>query len=261
MNPKSPGQYNEDFIIALQWMWGDGFLSPGGAEEVATMLAEVSVSECNVLDVGCGLGVIDVALVQQYGAASVVGVDVEAHLIAHCEERARKAGIAHRTQYKLIEPGPLPFDNGSFDMVFSKDAIVHMPDKSAFYAEAHRVLKPGGLFVGSDWLGGDETTFTDRAAQWLEFVHLNFRMQDMAHTQEAMEAAGFENVTMNDRNLWYQTAIKSELETLSGDKLAELAALIGQEEADYRLRSSQLKQQAIEDGYLRPTHFVARKPG
>ena len=38
------------------------------------------------------------------------------------------------------------------DIVFSKDSIVHIPDKEALAADAFRVLKPGGWFVASDWL-------------------------------------------------------------------------------------------------------------
>ena len=36
-------QYNENFNTALQWMWGDGFLSPGGPEEVASMLEGIDL--------------------------------------------------------------------------------------------------------------------------------------------------------------------------------------------------------------------------
>ena len=56
--------------------------------------------------------------------------------------------------FQLVEPGPLPFADQSFDAVFTKDAIVHIPDKPPFYREVLRVLRPGGLFVGSDWLCG-----------------------------------------------------------------------------------------------------------
>ena len=43
-----------------------------------------------------------------------------------------------------------------FDIVFSKDSIVHIPDKHALMAEVFRVLKPGGRFVASDWLIGHD---------------------------------------------------------------------------------------------------------
>ena len=47
----------------------------------------------------------------------------------------------------------LPFAEESFDVVFSKDAIIHVADKRLLAAEIHRVLKSGGIFAASDWVG------------------------------------------------------------------------------------------------------------
>ena len=190
--PERKSQYTENVNAALQWMWGDGYLSPGGAEEVAAMLRGVDVAGRNVLEIGSGLGAASVTLVEKYGAHSVLGVDVEAHLVEHSRERARAAGLDERVRFRLVDPGPLPFDDGSHDMVFSKDAIVHIPDKAACYAEVLRVLAPGGVFVGSDWLRGGEDTYTSDAREWLEFVHLDFRMETLEQTRRALERSGFE---------------------------------------------------------------------
>lgn len=258
-----PSQYNDKFNQALQWMWGDGFLSPGGAEEVKEMLEAsggVGIAGADVLEVGCGLGAAAVMLINDFGASSVFGLDVEAHLIAHCRERAERAGLAGRTSFELVEPGPLPVEDSRFDVVFSKDAIVHIPDKTAFYGEVMRVLKPGGWIVASDWLRGGEATFTPKAREWLEFVHLNFQMQQGADTVADLEAAGFESVALNDRNDWYQGEIIRELASLEGDRFKELETMIGADEAAYRLKNSRLKKHAIDDGFLRPTHIKARKP-
>lgn len=252
------GQYTESFNVALQHLWGDGFLSPGGPLEVAAMLEGVDVMGARVLDVGSGLGAAAVLLATEYGASSVVGVDVEAHLIEHATARAERAGVADRVSFTLIEPGPLPFDDGSFDVLFTKDAIVHIPDKPAFYAEVTRVLSPGGAFVGSDWLRGGPDTATPRAEAWLKFVHLNFRMQTIDELQSSLEAAGFGDVRLNDRNEWYQGEILNELAAVTGDRYADLVAKIGAEDAGYRLESSQRKRDAIDDGFLRPTHFFGR---
>ena len=136
-----------------------------------------------------------------------------------------------------------------------------MPDKVAFYREALRVLRPGGLMVGSDWLRGDETTLTSRAQSWLDFVHLDFRMSDLESTRSAISTVGFENVSLRDRNEWYQIEINKEISTLEGDNFSKLEQLIGKDEAGYRLESSRLKKCAIDDGFLRPTHFFGYKPG
>lgn len=254
-----PSQYNADFNTALQWMWGDGYLAPGGPGEVAALMEGLSIKGAEVLDIGSGLGAVDVLLAEQYGAASVCGVDVEPHLIEQATERAANAGCGDRIRFQLVEPGPLPFPEGTFDAVFTKDAIVHIPDKEAFYKDVLRILKPGGLFVGSDWLRGGDHTFTDVAKKWLEVVHLNFQMKDLAHTQQAMERGGFERVSLRDRNDWYQEEVKNELASLEGERYAGLVARIGEEQAAYRRESSRLKKQAIDVGFLRPTHFAAYK--
>ena len=86
-------------------------------------------------------------------------------------------------------------------------------------------------------------------------------MQDMAHTESAMKAAGFTELRFNDRNAWYREAIKHEIASISGERLRALGEEIGDKEAQYRHQSSIYKQDAIDDGFLRPTHFVAKKPG
>ena len=258
--PERKSQYTNDVNTALQWMWGDGYLSPGGAEEVAAMLHGVDVGDRHVLEIGSGLGAAAVALVRTYAARSVLGFDVEPHLVDQARERAAKAGLAEQVRFQLVDPGPLPVGDEAFDMVFSKDAIVHIPDKAACYAEAHRVLRPGGVFVGSDWLRGGEETYTSEAREWLDFVRLDFRMETLEQTRQALERSGFERVTLDDRNEWYKREIRNELATLSGDAYEALVELVGEEAAEHRRQSSIRKQQVIELGFLRPTHFVGYKP-
>ncbi len=253
-------QYTENFITALQWMWGDGYLAPGGPEEVAELLSDVKIKGSNVLDIGCGLGAISILLAENYGAKSVLGIDVEPHLIEHSRRRAEKSGLAETVQFELVDPGPLKFDSRSFNIVFSKDSIVHIPEKQAFYKDVLRVLKPGGVFVGSDWLRGGEKEYSPTAVEWLGFIHLDFQMQNLDQTKFAMEQAGFNHVRLIDRNEWYRIEVKKELAALSGDRLKQLMNKIGSHQAGYRLKSSQLKRKVIEEGFLRPTHFVGYKP-
>ena len=42
-----------------------------------------------------------------------------------------------------VKPGPFPFENDEFDIVFSKDSIVHVHDKEKLSEEVFRILKPG----------------------------------------------------------------------------------------------------------------------
>jgi len=258
-DPKRQYQYTEDFIAGLQWIWGEGYLSPGGPEEVAELLRGVSVDDCDVLDIGSGLGELDILLATVYGARTVLGIDVEAPLIDHAQRRAADTGLGDRVRFQLVEPGPFPFNDNSFDIVFSKDSIIHISDKKALYTDVFRVLKPGGVFAGSDWLRGGEGEYSQRALEWLEVVHLRFDMKNLAQTQQGLAEVGFEKIQLRDRNEWYREEIKKELGTLAGNKYDELVRRIGSEKAAQRLKSSSLKQQVIEEGFLRPTHFIGYK--
>lgn len=261
MSDDTANEYTEDFITGLQWMWGDGYLSPGGPEEVSAMLQGVEIQGRDVLDIGSGLGAIDILLAQTYGAKCVIGIDVEAPLVEHSRERAAKAGLSDRVHFQLVKPGLLPFEQAVFDVVFSKDAIIHVSDKAALYAEVLRVLRPGGIFVGSDWLRSGEGEFSEDAKRWFKVLGLTFEMKNGDQTRAALERAGFRDVQLRDRNAWYKREVINELAALSGDKYRGLAERIGEEKAAARLQSSTLKRAVVERGELRPTHFVGRKTG
>jgi SAM-dependent methyltransferase len=85
--PSEPGEYDAGMLALLQIIWGDGFLSPGGADEVARLLEGSDIGDCEVLDIGCGLGAIDELLVTQYGARSVVGIDIDPPLLTDMQRR------------------------------------------------------------------------------------------------------------------------------------------------------------------------------
>ena len=159
-------QYAKNFTDALQFMWGEGFLSPGGPEEVAEMVAGIDLAGKRVLDIGSGLGGVDALLVTRHGAAQVVGIDVEPQLVEAARALVAGKGLTERVTFQLVEPGPLPFLDASFDVVFSKDAMVHIADKAALYAEVLRVLKPGGWFTAADWLWAESAAESPVVEAW-----------------------------------------------------------------------------------------------
>jgi len=251
--------YDNTFTTALEWIWGPGFLSPGGPEEVDALLEGTDISGLRVLDVGCGLGGVDICLVENHAASEVVGIDVLPHLVDRSNQLFTERNLQDQITAELVEPGPVPFANESFDVVFSKDSIIHIPDKAAFYTEVHRVLTPGGIFVCSDWLSGDDKDSSDVMIEWLDQAKLDFAMKNAEQTSESLRSAGFEVLAVRDRNEWYAENIKEEIALASGADGDKLAQLVGQEAATHRLQSSTLKQQVVENGELRPTHLLCKK--
>ena len=256
---KNREEYGDTFVAGLEWMWGEGFLSPGGTDEVARLVAGAPIAGARVLDVGCGLGAIDLLLVERFGAAHVTGIDVEAPLVARAAARVEAAGLSDRISVRKVSPGPFPFEDGAFDVVFSKDSMIHIPDKPALYAEVYRMLAPGGWMVVGDWFGnGREPTRAMR--EWLDAVGLTFTLESIEASAKLVAACGFTDVQWRDRNAWYAEAIADEIATLAGDNYPRLVERLGAEAAVRRLESSTRKKAVVDGGELRPGHLRARKP-
>jgi SAM-dependent methyltransferase len=246
-------QYERQFTDALQFMWGKGFLSPGGPEEVEEMLSHCILAGRSVLDIGSGLGGVDLLLASKHGAAEVVGIDVEPQLIA-------AAGLQDRIRFTLVGEGPLPFPEARFDVVFSKDAMVHIPGKDALFAEVMKVLRPGGYFVAADWLWAKGAGESPVVQTWLSGTPLKFAFTKVPEAAEAMKKAGFADFAIEDRRALLQASNRKEVEILSGPARKQLASFVGDEMAQARLASARGRQAALDSGDLIPCHLRGRKP-
>ncbi|MGH6874878.1 MAG: class I SAM-dependent methyltransferase [Aestuariivirgaceae bacterium] len=253
-------QYERRFTDALQFMWGKGFLSPGGPEEVEEMLSGSAIIGRSVLDIGSGLGGVDVLLATTHGASEVIGIDVEPQLVAAAKEYIAEQGLEDRISFKLVGEGMLPFPDTRFDVVFSKDAMVHIPDKAALFAQVMRVLKPDGYFIAADWLWAKGAGDSQVVQKWLAGTPLKFAFTTVPEAGEAMQKAGFTAIAIEDRRALLQASNRKEVEILSGPARKELARLVGEEMADARLASARGRQAALDSGDLIPCHLRGRKP-
>ena len=111
---------------------------------------------------------------------------------------------------------PLNWPAATFDVVFSKDALIHIPDKAAMYADVLRVLKPGGVFAASDWLGGENTSTSPEWERYSELGQLDFTMATASEVEAMLRDAGFTFLSSADRNSWYAEFTKQEVRDLEG---------------------------------------------
>lgn len=253
--------YSNHHIDFLEELWGEGFLSPGGVNEVARVLTGLDLAGKHVLDIGCGSGAIAVLLINRFGAAKVTGIDVETPVCEAARSRAAKAGLSEQIDIIKVKPGPMPFEVGIFDVVFSKDSIIHIPDKAAMASEAFRVLKPGGWFAASDWLTNHDGDMSPEMAHYVKMEDLEFQMASPGKYRMAMEDAGFSDVELVNRNTWYAEVSAAELEELSGPNRARWSQRYGADFITQQIAVWSAMQPVLKSGEHCPHHIRGRKPG
>lgn len=253
-------EYDEEAIRFLEALWGEGFLSPGGPEEIDRLVAGLDLRGCRVLDIGCGTGGLALHLVRAHGAAGVTGFDVEEPVLTRARALAARSGLADRVRFVGGAPGRLPFPDGGFDVVISKDALVHIPDKEALCRDVFRLLRPGGWFVASDWMTDRDGPPSEAMRAYLEAEGLSFRMASPARYVRALEAAGFAEIATRDRNAWYLGLALAERDRLAGAWGRQAAHRLGEGCIARNLRTWTAMVAVLESGEHRPTHLRARRP-
>lgn len=116
----------------------------GGLSTTKELLGLCGVAETTyVLEVGCGVGATARYMAQKLGCR-MMGVDIRPSMIERAQERAARAKVQDRVEFKVADATDLPFDDASFDVVLVESVTTFIEDKAAAIHEYARVLKPGG---------------------------------------------------------------------------------------------------------------------
>jgi SAM-dependent methyltransferase len=111
-----------------------------------------------VLEVAAGTGVLTRAMAAGLPATSaIVATDLNQAMIDH----AQTAGTARPVEWKQADAQQLPFEDGAFDAVVCQFGVMFVPDKPRAFAEARRVLAPGGIYLFNVWDELDTNEFAD----------------------------------------------------------------------------------------------------
>lgn len=253
-------EYDDQSINFLETLWGEGYLSPGGPDEIRAVLDGVDLRGLTVLDIGCGSGGITLSLASDYDAARVIGIDVEEPVLAKARRRAATRRLDDRVEFVQVQPGPFPFPDQSFDVVFSKDSMIHIPDKEALFQDVMRILVPGGWLLASDWMIAHDDEPSPDMKRYIEQEGLSFAMASPERYRRALEAAGFTDVALRNRNPWYVEVARGELAALQGDLYEKAVAAAGREVVDHNIETWRAMLTVLETGEHCPHHLRGRRP-
>jgi malonyl-CoA O-methyltransferase len=161
-------------LVALEETFFEGILPP--------------LANAAVLDLGCGTGRHAIRLAQR--GARVTAVDFSTGMLAAARARPGAEHVAWR-EHDLR--APMPFAPATFDLVVSSLVLEHLTELGPFFAEVHRILRPGGVGAHSTIhpalaLRGSTARFTDPHTE--QVVHLESRPQPLSELVMAALRAG-----------------------------------------------------------------------
>ena len=246
-------EYDDAMVAMLELIWGECFLAPGGAEMVRRIVRGLDLRDKLVLDIGCGIGGGDMVLAGELGAR-VIGVDLEAPLLACARASTAELGLADRIEFRQVEAGPIAFDDGTFDVVYSSGAFTQIADKAGMFAEVHRVLKPGGAFAVYDWMKGPDP-YSDDMITWFKLEGLTYALETLETHRSLLAETGFGGVQVEDDGGWYARECRVELERIKGPLRATILNVLGEAKYEHFVENWRVMLVVLEKGELKPAHY------
>jgi ubiquinone/menaquinone biosynthesis C-methylase UbiE len=149
-----------------------------------------------VLDLGCGIGNILIALAERIDFIHpAAGVDVSRDLIRMGEQAIARAGLRDRIGLQVAPATRLPFEDGAFDVVITSHVLKHLDDEAllASFHEVARVLRPGGRFLLWEFEKSPRSAILFWSAR-LTGLPPPFQLRTSAEFSRALRLAGFHRV-------------------------------------------------------------------
>lgn len=152
-----------------------------------------------VLDAGCGLGGTALWLAQHIGCR-VVGVSITPDQIQRARAFAHQQHLDNHATFQIADYTHTTFPDHHFDVVVAIETVCHLEDKTDFYKEMYRLLKPGGKLVVAEYILSDKKTTPDdqkQLARWLSGWHIPNLWTEQQHMQ-ALTSNKFHAITIED---------------------------------------------------------------
>lgn len=206
-------QYKCDGILRYERVFGKGFVSTGGIETTEEFVAKLDLKPGQkVLDVGCGIGGGDFYMAENFDV-EVVGIDLSINMISLALECA--IGLKCNVEFEVADCTKKTYPENTFDVIYSRDTILHIQDKPALFRSFFKWLKPGGKVLISDYCKSAGTP----SPEFSEYIkQRGYDLHDVKTYGQMLKDAGFAEVIAEDRTDQFIQVLQRELNAIEKEK-------------------------------------------
>eukprot|EP00092_Neocalanus_flemingeri_P029537 GFUD01032079.1.p1 GENE.GFUD01032079.1~~GFUD01032079.1.p1 ORF type:complete len:287 (+),score=76.99 GFUD01032079.1:235-1095(+) len=204
-------QYTRNGILRYEAIFGRTFVSVGGEVTTTEFVAKLDLKPgMKVLDIGCGIGGSAFLMARKYGV-DVHGLDLCTNMVGIAQDyrMEMEPDVKHRVNFYVEDATVMEYPKDFFDVVYSRDAIMHIPGKEALYRKLVHTLKPRGKLMVSSYCRGDK----EHPQMFIDYVkQRNYQLWTLKEYRDMLNKVGFNNVAVIDKTPMMMDMMKAELD-------------------------------------------------
>ncbi|XP_037036442.1 phosphoethanolamine N-methyltransferase 1-like [Bradysia coprophila] len=204
-------QYTVAGIRHYEYIFGRTYVSTGGENTTKEFVAQLNLKEGDeVLDIGCGIGGSAFYMARTY-KVNVHGIDLSANMIGMAKEYREEMedSVRKNVNFEVSDITVKSFEPGTFDVVYSRDSILHIRDKEQLFANCFKWLKPGGRLMISDYCHGDKDEHSKDFTTYVK--DRGYHLLTVKAYGNLLKKVGFTNVVADDRTRQFIDILNVEL--------------------------------------------------
>lgn len=183
--------------------------------------------ESKILDIGSGLGGPARYLAATFGC-HVDGIDLTQSYVDAAKYLSERVGLSQRVTFQCANALALPYDDCSFDIVWTQHVAMNIQNKNQLYSEIFRVLKPRGQFAFYDVVAGVGSVYFP--VPWSDGPETSFLLTPDAMRSVLIER-GFKVLSWIDRTeegvAWFSDFQKKQSQNVGATPKLGLSLVVG----------------------------------
>ena len=250
------GQYSRSGILRYEKIFGEGYISTGGHDTTEYLISKIPDTlspGVRVLDVGSGIGGAAFHLARKYGAI-VTGIDLSPEMVNIALDRAKDADDLGSVTTILGDVLTESFPE-LFNVIWSRDALMHIPDKARLFSRLHDLNAPGGKLVITDYSRGVGAGSPEFQAY---IKSTGYHVVDPASYGKLIAAAGYTDVQVEDATDRFVAILEKELDLLNANR-ADFLESFSEDDLNYLVARWQMKVGFCKAGDMKWGIYVATR--